>query len=300
MKSPVTFKGEAILEKSIGTLPIIEGYKRSFNLDVKGYFKGNEHIEIYKCCDTGYRFYYPFDISGDSDFYAHLQQFDFYYMPWKWEHQMTLELITPGDSILEVGCGKGYFLKKVNEAKGVNCVGIELNESVAMESKDVNIINTSIEKYSEGNKNKFDIVCSFQVLEHVAFVRSFLNAKIDCLKKGGKLVICVPNNDSYLKYTDGILNKPPHHMGLWEEKSLTALEKYYPMKLVKILFEPLQEYHLSDYLYVTLVNKIGKYPARALLKTLSLAGLKKIIRREILNRANSIKGHSIMAIFEKY
>lgn len=299
IKSPLNGESEVILEKKIKVSTLVKAYKKSLNINVKKYYKDLDYIDIYICKDSGYRFYYPFDIAGDSDFYIHLQQYAWYYMSWKWEHEMCLKLINPGDKVLEIGSGKGSFLKKISEIQNVNCVGLELNEDSAFETQNIKLINATIEDFSEKNKEQFDLVCSFQVLEHISFVQKFLNASIECLKKGGKLVVCVPNNDSFLKYDSGVLNAPPHHMGLWDENSLRSIEKYYPVKLDKIIFEPLQPYHVSNYLHAIVKGKIGLSPKKVVLKLLSIIGVKKIIEKSLLKRADSIKGHSIMAIFIK-
>jgi len=44
-------------------------------------------------------------------------------------------------------------------------------------------LNETIEGYSEINHGQFDLVCSFQVLEHIPKVYSFLEGKVKALKK---------------------------------------------------------------------------------------------------------------------
>lgn len=45
------------------------------NIDVSDFFNSIKKVSIYKCLDTGYRFYYPFNISGDNIFYQKLKNF---------------------------------------------------------------------------------------------------------------------------------------------------------------------------------------------------------------------------------
>jgi hypothetical protein len=68
------------------------------------------------------------------------------------------------------------------------------------------------------------------------------------LKPGGKMICGVPNQESFLKHQDNLLNLPPHHMLHWSEASFRALEKIFPVKLERVLFEPLTEYHVVLYL----------------------------------------------------
>ncbi len=253
--SPVTNKNNVKLVKKIKTSLIIKKYAGTLNLDVSKYFNSIPEIKIFECQDTGYQFYYPFHISGDSKFYEHLEKFDWYYMPWKWEHEMTFSFLERGMKLLEVGAANGSFIEKANNA-GIESYGLELNQErvkVAQKNK-IKIYAESIEEHAKGNKNKYDVVCSFQVLEHIADVRTFINAQIDSLKVGGRLVISVPNNDSFLGRDFNILNTPPHHMGKWNEDSLKAIIRYFPIKLERIYFEPLQDYH-EEY-FESVVKKV--------------------------------------------
>lgn len=300
MKSPLNNTGEATFEKQIFVDEIVESYNRDFGLNVKKYFSNLDKIEIYKCNDTGYRFYYPFTIPGDSDFYIHFQKFAWYYMPWKWEHKTCADYIKPEHNILEVGCGEGAFLKKIKSQTGANCVGLELNESCVLNSPQLKIENILIEDFSKTNAEKFDLVCTFQVLEHITQINSFIKAQVDCLKKDGLLVICVPNNDSDLiKSDESLLNLPPHHMGLWNEKSLRSLELYFEVKIKSIHYEPLQQYHFDWYINAKLKKYFGDFAKNKIMGLLNTFGLKKGIYRYLERRADKIIGHSIMAVYQK-
>lgn len=38
---------------------------------------------------------------------------------------------------------------------------------------------------------------------------------------------------------------PTNHLGLWDDKSLSKLVKFYPLKKLEILYEPIQDYHFE-------------------------------------------------------
>jgi 2-polyprenyl-3-methyl-5-hydroxy-6-metoxy-1,4-benzoquinol methylase len=151
--------------------------------------------------------------------------------------------------VLEIGCGPGDFLLRIKERIGAQCVGIELNNKAIDEAneKGLTVFHESIKQHARVNKEVYDVVCSFQVLEHISNVNEFLEAQISCLRTGGTLIISVPNNDSWLKRGYNILNMPPHHMGLWNKKSLKNLAKLFNLKIDRVAFEPLQEYHVEYY-----------------------------------------------------
>ena len=108
--SPLTGSTQVFLEQSIDCNFIIDTYQNWFNINVSHYFKGLKFINIYKCQETGYRFYHPFDLEGNSKFYEELQIFPWYYKDCKWEFEVTSKLIKPLDLVLEIGCGSGAFL----------------------------------------------------------------------------------------------------------------------------------------------------------------------------------------------
>jgi SAM-dependent methyltransferase len=242
VKSTVTLSDNTSEIKKIPTSLIIEEYKKAVAIDVSEYFKGLEFISIYQCNDTGYRFYYPDHIFGDAHFYAQLQKRDLYYSEWNWEHEQAKKNILPGSAILEVGCGTGSFIERMSK-DGFSCAGLELNnEAVEVcKKKGLNVVNELIEGYSAKHEGKYDVVCAFQVLEHVYDVHSFLNGCIKCLKPGGKLIIGVPNNNPWYYVYDvhHAMNMPPHHSGIWDKKSFKKLASFFPVDVTVVKAEPL-------------------------------------------------------------
>ncbi|WP_448528268.1 methyltransferase domain-containing protein [Raineya sp.] len=247
--NPIISNGEVSLVKTIENSTIINLYHKIFNLSVNTYFKETETF-ILKCNTTGYRFLYPFDIAGDGSFYEFLQQYDWYYMPWKWEHQKVRDRINElGDElkILEIGCAKGSFIERLSQ-EGYKCVGLELNKKAKQEAqeRELNVLAETIQEHSLKFENYYDIVCSFQVMEHIPNIGEVLEASVKSLKKGGSLFISVPNNASFLGLDENNpLNMPPHHMGLWDETALKNIAPFFGLEVKSIYLEPLQEYHKS-------------------------------------------------------
>ena len=255
MRSPVTGNDKkTVFRKSVDVKKIIGLYSEQ-GMDVKRFFSGIDKVDILECLDTGYRFYHPYGLAADDEFYDELAKKNGYYLDWRWEHQVSFEKILEHDSILEVGCGSGNFLQQLKERKSVSCVGLELSEEAAhtAESKGIKIFRETIENHAIENKSRYDVVCFFQVLEHVPDVRSFILSAIDCLKKGGRLIIGVPNNNPYLFKRDiyHVLNLPPHHMGLWNKESLKKLTDIFPLEIKEISVEPLLD---VDYFWKVNLN----------------------------------------------
>ncbi|TQI71548.1 methyltransferase family protein [Gramella sp. Hel_I_59] len=288
-----------MLLKEIKVQNLIEDYRVQLGIDVSRHFQGLNKFALYQCLDTEYRFFYPYNIGGDSKFYENLEKYEWYYMPWKWEHQKIKGQLKGKEKILEVGSGGLGFLSKMKES-GFNVTGLELNKNSLKKAKFLNLElhMETVQNFSVRNQEVFDVVCSFQVLEHISQVNSFIKSQLDCLKPSGTLVISVPNNKSFIRKTEGgILNKPPHHMGLWDERSLRNLESIFNLKVEKVFFEPLQKYHYDWYVNSVLIPFINRN--KLLLKIYNKFGSRKILIRIISVISKYIKGHSILIIYKK-
>jgi SAM-dependent methyltransferase len=283
--SPITKSQNVSLVAEIDKNILIQNYKDSCKIDVSRYFADIESVKIYKCEDTGYKFYYPLNLSGDAVFYEDLQKnLDSYYSVWKWENKIALKQIKKTDKVLDVGCGSGKFLEKLSELN-IDGYGLEFNDNAIIEclKKGFDVKKQSVEEHSKNFKNFYDVVCHFQVLEHIVDPQEFIADCIKLLKPGGKLIVGVPNNNPFLFKNDKYhtLNLPPHHMGLWSREALASLGKYNNLEVEKIVVEPL--YNMSHYLYVNhgLPKNIGNY----INKLKPLAHLKD--------------GRNVVAIFKK-
>ena len=66
---PITKKNTTELFASFKGKDIIELYREQLNIDVSRFFKDHPVFYLYHCNETGYKFYYPQDLSGDGKFY---------------------------------------------------------------------------------------------------------------------------------------------------------------------------------------------------------------------------------------
>jgi 2-polyprenyl-3-methyl-5-hydroxy-6-metoxy-1,4-benzoquinol methylase len=249
-------------------------------------------IGVYQC-DTGFCFYYPFSIAGDESLYRCLEQFDWNYKQDKWEYDTALSFILSGNKVLDVGCGEGNFLVKAR-TRGATVSGIELNKQAAQiaRSKDIHIYEELLDSHQPNEP--YDVITSFQVLEHIADPLSFIQSCVKVLRPGGTLVIGVPNNDSFLRLDpDNWLNQPPHHMGMWNRKSLTALAQITDLDVKAFETEPLAE---TDWYQAVMERRyLGNWQRRIYFRL----GFAKAFKRYVLENAATIAGHTILAVYRK-
>ena len=195
--------------------------------------------------------------------------------------------------------GFGFFLKRVSEDLRVSCTGLEFNAKARATGLFSNIRGDSIQVYAAHNPERADMVCTFQVLEHVYDVGEFLYACCAALAPGGLLVVSVPNNDSNIQHDKrNVLNMPPHHMGLWRAGSLASLVNHFPLTLEGILTEPLSDSSLPWHTTLRHAKSIGYLPALALAK-LRYFGVRKRFDSETARRRLITPDHTIACVFRK-
>ncbi|WP_319421341.1 class I SAM-dependent methyltransferase [Pleurocapsa sp. FMAR1] len=247
--SPITGSNNITLLRTIKAEQLITSWQDSFEIDITKELNNQQNIYLYQCNETKLKFFAPSEIVGSGKLYEKLQNFNWYYMPSKWEHKIALQDLSRCENVLEIGSAFGDFVTSAINA-GFNIKGIELNEAAIdiAQKKNLPVERLDLEEAVKLYRESLDGVCSFQVLEHVTNPKDFITWSIQMLKPGGKLIYCVPNSESFLKYQDNLLDMPPHHMLQWSKKSLIALEKLFPIKVEKIIYEPLAEYHIFSYL----------------------------------------------------
>lgn len=159
-------------------------------------------------CNTCGSYFYDLDIPDFKEMYDALSRIEGYYPEKKWEYDAAIGIINAvkPQNLFEIGAGFGYFLKKAR------CFVPEVSCS-EFNPEAVSVLNRMGVKVRPENlveiKEKFDIVCSFQVFEHMPDIGTVFCDVVNLLSKGGRLIIAVPNPDGILKITSGILEVPP-------------------------------------------------------------------------------------------
>ena len=190
--SPVTGSNNIELVKEIKTTYIVKKFKDAYGVDVSPYFTDLEgNVPIFRCLDTGYEFYYPFDLVGKPQLYEDMISSNrSYYRHCTWEIETLRPEITRLETLLEVGCGEGNFLKSANEL-GVNSVGLEFSPALANIGlrNGLTVLSEPLQKHVTYNPSHYDGLFCFQVLEHIPDVKNFINTCIEAVKPGGIMVV---------------------------------------------------------------------------------------------------------------
>ncbi len=137
------------------------------------------------------------------------------------------KLIPRKGTLLDVGCAAGFFLKVAQE-KGWTCSGLEISKDAAnfaIEELKIPVIVDTLEN-ANIPECSFDVVTSWDVIEHLFNPQLFIENSYKILKPGGLLVIGTPNIGSLaykLRKEKWYHFKPPEHLFYYNKESLNCL-----------------------------------------------------------------------------
>lgn len=310
-KCPLCNKNSSLHTINISFYVLRQLWIKLYKIEIGG-INNDIEIRLINCLDCGLLYYTP-QLIADARLYDLLQENKTYYLQDKTEFMTALNFISSNDSVLEIGAGDGAFARKL-DCKSY--VGLELNKKaigiakrLGMQSNKL-MLEENIEIHAISNKEKYDIVCFFQVLEHVSALRTFLTSSIDCLKKGGKLIVSVPSEDSFLAFErNNLLNAPPHHLTRWTTDCLKNLAGLFNLKIVKIEQDKLSDKDIVNYsmwLIQNMVCKLLKLKSRTMDYRFAVFPIRYAIRFMVFLPWIFIKcgktrpnGHSVTVVYEK-
>ncbi len=279
---------------------LIAKWKSRLGINIGHELKDVDDITEHRCRQCGLLYFLP-AAAGSEDLYRQLQELPWYYSEGKWEHHAALRDIPANAAVLEVGCGFGSFLDLVQERRHADAKGIDLSSAAieVAQSQRRPVAVEDVVDLAAREPETYDVVCAFQVLEHVADPRKFLDACVRLLKPGGRLCIGVPNNDGYLgkqQLDVALLNQPPHHITRWGTRTLTSLVSLFPLEVRRIVFEPLENQHVPEYITVRL-DPVGRVLRRKIER--SAIGVLISLALTRLGLRRLVRGHTVYASYTR-
>lgn len=143
------------------------------------------------------------------------------------------------DSILEVGGGFGTFcgeLKTRKIFKRIAAVEPTPDLAETCRKKGIEIFESLFEKTKFKKTDKFDIIASFEVIEHLFDPKEFIKKCYSLLKKGGLLVLTCPNSKGFdFEVLGKECNSIDHeHLNYFHPKSIKLLTENNGFKVLEI------------------------------------------------------------------
>lgn len=222
---------------------LIEAARRDLDIDTAAEFQGIESLGRYRCEDCALEFFSP-GVTGGPAFYRTLVQQPWYQPVGKFEYNVAASLIKAGDRVLDVGCGDGRFSRLVPNARFTGLAPDGVSQSLSANAR---VLARSLEEHvvvdMQDAAERYDWVCAFQVLEHVADPLRFLHQALACLKPDGRLVFGLPNAESYIGgLINFALNAPPHHVTGWRDHTLSYVEQRLQLRRVGLYMGEIEEW----------------------------------------------------------
>jgi SAM-dependent methyltransferase len=152
--------------------------------------------------------------------------------PWLWGTRRALLLgeARPGERVLDLGCGAGRFVAALRDA-GAEPVGVELAEA-ALDRARRNVPGADLRRVAADGSlplghGEVDVVWCSEVLEHVPDTIGLLTEVRRVLKRGGRLLLTVPDHGRLKRTLIALAHYDAHydplgqHVRFYTRRSLT-------------------------------------------------------------------------------
>jgi len=149
--------------------------------------------------------------------------------------------------LLDYGSGVGYFLQACQK-EGWQVEGFEPNENARQQAEEKigkTLHYGNLDAFAE---DTFEVVTLWHVLEHIHQLNETMQTLVKATKKGGYLVLAVPNSDSYdaKKYgADWAAYDVPRHLYHFNKASMQRLLKKHKLDLKEVLPMKWDSYYVS-------------------------------------------------------
>jgi 2-polyprenyl-3-methyl-5-hydroxy-6-metoxy-1,4-benzoquinol methylase len=197
---------------------------------------------LWRCAETGLEFCEP-PRPGNAAFYEWVSSFASYYPGFRWEYGEVARMLKAGGfsapdfKVLDVGCGKGDFLRALDFLPAQKKYALDLNEPAirACQKQGFNAFcGTATTAIAAGflKPGGFPVVTSFHCLEHVSQPVGFVRELLRATAPGGKLFLSTPYSPmSFERDWFDVLNHPPHHMARWNLATYRKLAEILGVKM---------------------------------------------------------------------
>lgn len=213
---------------------------------------GRDYCSVRRCRACGFGFSDPY-IAGDEKFYSLAYEHkpgD--YPAQKWEYTVARDKLgkcieAHGRDVarlIEIGAGDGAFVRQiVPELMGperVLCTEYGEYAAAQIRKLGIRVALGDIREMDTSAERAFDIVCMFQVLEHMDRLRELFSKLRMLTSPKADLFIAVPNSKrtQFSEHNGSLLDMPPNHIGRWTKSSFEALAAREGWKMVEFIEQP--------------------------------------------------------------
>lgn len=146
-------------------------------------------------------------------------------------------------SILDAGCGQGYFCNLFNNKK-YHVVGVDISNNAIKKAKtlypEINFKVCSLEDRLPFNDKSFDVAWSTEVIEHIYYVYNYLHEINRILKPKGVFIITTPYHGLIKNFAIVLFGFDKHfcnigggHIRFFSNKCLEKLFNRFGFKIIE-------------------------------------------------------------------
>jgi len=141
-------------------------------------------------------------------------------------------------AILEVGAGFGTFCGEVKRRNVFSrVVAVEPSPDLAQTCKErgLEVLELPVEQIQLDAQERFDVVASFEVIEHLFAPVDFVGHMVQLLKPGGILMLACPNGQGFDIETLGTVSSTVdhEHLNYFNPESLAGLLSHCGMEILE-------------------------------------------------------------------
>lgn len=147
-----------------------------------------------------------------------------FHVAWAWRHFFNL-VHGNGGRLLDIGCSTGAFMAAASD-RGWKPEGIDVSKEAVEVAREATgaVVHTGTLQSCNFPDDTFEVVSSWEVLEHVTDPIAFAKEVYRVLKPGGYWTISTPNwRSRWERATTEVSRRPPFHVTYWNAKTLGRL-----------------------------------------------------------------------------
>lgn len=208
--------------------------------------------------------------------------------------------------VLEIGCGRGFFLRACRDLGAALVIGQEFRNSDIAHARDVlgieDVRPVETSRTDVWPDDEFDLVCSFDVLEHVHDLKTVFEQCLRVVRPGGYLFHATPGYDSLSHRLGRLLGRysptektmllarvlsnvdaeaptqGANHVSILGIRQLRWLEQQYSFQIQSMHY--VNSYSYSNAHYAALIPYLRKVPRR--IGSSTFAAVRAVIKNKLV------------------